>query len=122
YYFAPDKRFGFFPSFSAGWRISEESFIKDNVAWLNNLKIRGSYGEVGALAGLPFQYLSSYGVFGPAYAFDGQGVQGVRERSEANVNITWERARKSNVGLEATLWQGLLKFEGDYFFEKRSNM
>ncbi|WP_353125997.1 SusC/RagA family TonB-linked outer membrane protein [Parapedobacter pyrenivorans] len=122
YYFAPDKRFGFFPSFSAGWRISEENFVKDNVSWLNNLKIRGSYGEVGALAGLPFQYLSSYAVFGPAYAFDGRGVQGVRERSEANVNITWERARKTNIGLEATLWQGLLSFEGDYFFEKRSNM
>lgn len=122
YYFAPDQRFGFFPSFSAGWRISEESFIKGNVPWINNLKIRGSYGEVGALAGLPFQYLSSYGVFGPAYAFNGRGVQGVRERNEANVNITWERARKTNVGLEATLWQGLLSFEGDFFYEKRSNM
>lgn len=122
YYFAPEKRFGFFPSFSAGWRISEESFIKDQLSWLNNLKIRGSYGEVGALAGQPFQYLSSFAVFGPAYAFDGRGVQGVRERSEANINITWERARKTNIGLEATLWQGLLSFEGDYFFEKRSNM
>src|SRR5690606_22392181 len=46
YYFAPDKRFGFFPAFSAGWRISEENFLKDKFLWLNNLKIRASYGEV----------------------------------------------------------------------------
>jgi TonB-linked SusC/RagA family outer membrane protein len=122
YYFAPDKRFGFFPAFSAGWRISEENFMKENVRWLDNLKIRGSYGEVGALAGSAFQYLSSYAVASPAYVFGGSAVQSVNERSEPNPNITWERAKKTDVGVEATLWRGLLNVEADYFFEKRSNM
>lgn len=122
YYFAPGKRFGFFPALSLGWRLSEEKFIKDNLLWLNNLKIRTSYGEVGALAGGPFQYLSTYGVSGPGYAIGGSGVQIVYERAEPNPNITWERAKKTDVGIEMTLWNGLLNIEADYFFEKRSNM
>ncbi|RQP08401.1 MAG: TonB-dependent receptor [Parapedobacter sp.] len=122
YYFAPGNRFGFFPAFSVGWRISEEQFIKDRVNWLTNLKVRGSYGEVGALAGSPFQYLSTYGVVGTAYAFNGTAVQGVYERAEPNPNITWERAKKMDVGLEAGLWNDQLSLEVDYFYERRSNM
>ncbi len=121
YYFAPNVRFGFFPAFSVGWRLSEENFMK-NIHWINNLKIRGSYGEVGALAGAPFQYLSTFSAFGPAYVLGGQAVQGVAERNESNPNITWERAKKSDVGFETTLWNGLLNLEVDYFYEKRSNM
>ena len=49
-------------------------------------------------------------------------MQGIAPRIEANPNITWERARKSDIGLEATLWKGLLNIEADYFYEKRSNM
>ena len=121
YYFAPEARFGFFPAFSVGWRLSEENFMK-NIGWINGLKIRGSYGEVGALAGAPFQYLSTFNAFGPAYVIGGQAVQGASERNENNPNITWERAKKSDIGFEATLWNGLLNVEADYFYEKRSNM
>ncbi len=122
YYFAPEERFGFFPSVSVGWRLSEENFIKDHLPQINNLKIRGSYGEVGALAGSPFQYLSTYNVNGTTYAFGNSAVQGVSERPEANPNITWERAKKTDIGLEVGLWDGLFDFEVDYFYEKRSNM
>jgi len=122
YYFAPDKQFGFFPAVSIGWRLSEEHFIKDNVNWIDNLKIRASYGESGALAGSPFQYLSTYNVLGTTYAFDGSAVQGISEKSEPNVNITWERAKKMDVGLDGNFWNGLLNFEVDYFHERRSNM
>jgi TonB-linked SusC/RagA family outer membrane protein len=121
YYFPPESRFGFFPAFSVGWRLSEEGFMKQ-ITWINNLKIRGSYGEVGALAGSPFQYLSTFSVSGPAYVLGGQAVQAAKERNESNPNITWERAKKSDVGIEATLWEGLLNIEADYFYEKRSNM
>lgn len=121
YYFAPETRFGFFPAFSLGYRISEEKFMQ-GINWLNNLKIRGSYGEVGSLAGSPFQYLSLYNVSGPVGVIDGGAVQGVSEGIESNPDITWERAKKTNVGLEVILWKGLLQFEADYFFEKRSNM
>lgn len=122
YYFPKSSRHGFFPAFSAGWRISEENFLKNNLYWLDNLKLRASYGEVGALAGLPFQFLSTYSVSGPAYVFGGAAVQGLNERPESNPMITWERARKTDIGLEFTLWKGLLNMEVDYFFERRANM
>lgn len=122
YYFAPGHRFGFFPSFAGGWRLSEEPFIKDNFIWINNLKVRGSWGESGALAGTPFQYLSSYALYGNSAVINGQGTQGLSESTQANPNITWERAKKTDVGLEGTLWNGGLTFETDYFYERRDNM
>lgn len=122
YYFAPGKRFGFFPAFSVGWRLSEEAFIRDNVKWIQNLKVRASYGEVGALAGAPFQYLSSYSVLGGIYKFGSDVTTGVQERSEPNKDITWERAKKMDLGVEVSLWKGLFDMEVDYFYEKRSNM
>lgn len=122
YYFSPENRFGFFPAFSVGWRLSEEKFIKDHYSWIDNLKVRASYGEVGALAGSPFQFMSTYSVLGTNYVLGGNAVQGIRERAESNPNITWERARKTDVGLEVNLWKGLLNVEVDYFYEKRSNM
>jgi len=121
YYFASESRFGFFPAFSVGWRLSEEKFIK-KVDWIDNLKIRASIGEVGALAGYPFQYLSTYNVYGPAYVLGGQAVPAASERSEPNPNITWEKARKYDIGMDASFWKGLLSLEADYFYEKRSNM
>lgn len=122
YFFAPGKKFGFFPAFSLGWRLSEESFIKDNISWIDYLKVRASWGKSGNLAGGPFQYSSAMGVRGNAYVLDGMVVQGAFERLESNPNITWEVANKSNVGLEFSLWDGLLDAEVDYFFEKRNNM
>ena len=121
YYFAPGKRYGFFPSFSLGWRLSEEDFIK-NISWISNLKLRGSYGESGALAGSPFQYLSSYTLYGNAVIVNGTASQGLYENAEPNTNITWERAKKTDIGIEGVLWKGLLTFEADYFSEKRDNM
>lgn len=122
YFFAPGRRFGFFPAFSAGWRLSEENFIKDNIPWISNLKIRGSYGESGALAGSPFQYLNSYTLYGNASVLNGITTQGLYENAEPNLNITWERAKKTDIGMEANLWNGLLTIEADYFSEKRTDM
>ncbi|WP_325639488.1 TonB-dependent receptor, partial [Chitinophaga sp.] len=124
YYFAPGKRFAFFPAVSLGWRLSEESFIKDNYKWIDNLKLRGSYGKSGNLAGAPFQYLSSYGLTS-SYGFGGtqfSQVQGVFERNEPNPNITWETAKKGDIGLEGSFWRGKLNFELDFFKERRSDM
>ena len=123
YYFAPGKRWSYFPAFSAGWRLSEESFIRDQFAWIDNLKIRASWGKSGNLAGQAFQYLSAYNLYGNAYAFGtGSLVQGSYVPLEANPNITWEKSTKSDVGLEGSFWKGHLYFEADYFEEKRSGM
>ena len=65
--FPKDNRWGFFPGVSAGWRISEEPFVKDNLTWLSNLKLRASYGEQGNDQINAFQYVTTY-----AYSkFDG---------------------------------------------------
>lgn len=126
YAFGPGKRYGFFPAVSAGWRVSEEEFMK-KVDWINNLKLRASYGESGALPYIngtlaAFQYLSSYTLYGNSAVINGSGTQGLNETLEANPNITWERARKTNIGAELTLFNGLFTLEADYFFEKRNNM
>jgi TonB-linked SusC/RagA family outer membrane protein len=121
YYFAPDRKWGFFPSFSIGWRISEEDFMK-GLASINNLKIRGSWGKSGNLAGAPFQYLSGYSI-GSNYALGtGQMVNGAYTNLEANPLITWEEAAKTDIGIEASLWNSLLTFEADFFYEKRNGM
>lgn len=127
YYFAPGKRWGYFPAFSAGWRISEESFMK-NITAINNLKIRGSWGKSGNLiryvnASSAYQYLAGYTLTGNGYAFGtGKMVQRAYSPQEANPNITWEISTKADIGFEASLWNSLLMVEFDYFTENRTGM
>lgn len=122
YYFAPGRRWGYFPAFSAGWVLSNEKFL-DKIKGLDYLKIRGSWGKSGNLAGSAFQYLNGYTLYGNAYAFgNGALVQGSYLPQEANPNITWEVSNKTDIGFEATLWKGLLRIEADYFMEKRTGM
>src|SRR5699024_7632212 len=61
YYLSPSRRYGFFPSVSVGCRLTKEQFLR-NVGWLSNLKLKASYGSTGAVAGSPFQYLSTYSI------------------------------------------------------------
>jgi len=122
YYFAPGYRTGYFPAVSAGWRIGQEKFIKDRYSWIDELKIRGSWGESGNLAGEPFQYLTSYGINNEIYRLGGQLGTGLYERSPANPFITWEKQKQTNIGVDLILWNGLLSFSGDYFYQIRDNM
>jgi TonB-linked SusC/RagA family outer membrane protein len=121
YYFAPGHRFGFFPAFSAAWRLSQETFMK-KLEWIDELKIRASYGESGELAGSPFQYETGFQLYGNAAALDNTATDGLYETTEANPLITWERARKSDIGFNGDFWNGLFSIEADYFFEKRNNI
>src|SRR5690606_11997649 len=122
YYFAPGKRWGYFPAFSAAWRLSEENFLS-HLNDLDDLKLRASWGKAGMLAGSAFQYLAGYDLRGNAYAFgNGTLVQGSSIPREANPNITWEISTKIDVGVDVSLWNGLLNMEVDYFHEDRTNM
>jgi len=121
YYFAPDHKYGFFPSFSMGWRISEEAFM-ESAEWINNLKLRSSLGQSGNLAGGPNQYSSSLILYGNSFPFGNSPTQGVYAQREGNPNITWEEANKFNIGVDFNLFDGLLSGEVDYFTEKRDNM
>ncbi|WP_164905489.1 TonB-dependent receptor [Flavobacterium sufflavum] len=121
--FAPGKRWGFFPSFSAGYIISEESFLKNSTI-VNYLKLRGSYGILGndRLGNQRFLYLQSYNVNGSA-VFGNANVQPtIVEGRLSNPDVTWETVKKLNIGVDATLWKGKLTATIDYFFDKRSDI
>ncbi|WP_133259572.1 SusC/RagA family TonB-linked outer membrane protein [Pseudochryseolinea flava] len=114
--FTEGNEFGFYPSISAGWRISEESFFQ--VPAVNNLKLRVSYGELGNDRVDPFQYLNTFNLRNANYVLDGVPVSTFGIQQLANEQITWETARKFDLGLETTLFGGLT-IEVDYFNEKR---
>lgn len=121
--FPKGNRFGFFPGVSVGWRISEEKFWKEHVAWMDYLKLRASWGQMGNDKVAAFQYITAYtfsnpGVFG---ANGGKINTGLKLNRTANPNITWEVADTWNVGVEANFLNHF-NFEGDFFVTKRSNI
>lgn len=118
--FPKDNRYGFFPGVSAGWRISEEDFVKNNLSMVDNLKLRGSIGKMGNDQVSAFQYLSTY-TFGNGHYF-ADPVTSLNRGITPNTNITWEVAQTLNLGLEASLWQGLLGLELDVFKTRRNNI
>lgn len=124
YKFAPDKRWGFFPAFSLGWRISEEDFFKEALPMFDNLKIRGSYGKVGDEGDFSaFQYLSSYTYPSRNYILGSGGVSnGAVDNGMPNTNLTWYESTTANVGFEASVLSGLLSAEFDYFIRKRDGL
>ena len=122
--FAADKRWGFFPSVSAGWRISEEGFL-DGADWLTNLKIRGSYGEQGNDKIDPFQYMTTYDYKTGVYyqqQLGGSSVSTIVPGTIANPNVTWEVAKTWNIGLDGSIKGEMLTWEIEYFKTSRSNI
>ncbi len=124
YLFAADKRWGFFPSASLGWRISQEDFIKDNLPWLSNLKLRASYGIVGDCSGFSaFQWMTGYIFPGGKYLFDeASPTIGLYSSGLANKDLTWYKARTANLGLDAGFFGGKLYFEADVFHRYRTGL
>ncbi|MFD2598453.1 SusC/RagA family TonB-linked outer membrane protein [Sphingobacterium corticis] len=131
--FAPGRRFGFFPAFSAGWIISNESFFKQN-DWFTFAKIRGSYGEVGndQIGNLRYLYLPNswaMGNPGNGYYFgstDGSAtnplIGGAFESAVGNPLVTWERAKKTNIQMDLNFFRDRLTLSGTYFDEKRRDI
>ena len=122
YIFHKDSRWGFFPGMSLGWRLSEESFLKDRAGrWLDNLKLRTSYGRQGNDNIAAFQYLLKY-TYGRPYVFNSTDVQGVYPVGFPNRNVTWEVSDTWNVGLDGSVLNGRLGFEAEFFRTTRSNI
>ncbi|SOD99353.1 SusC/RagA family TonB-linked outer membrane protein [Spirosoma fluviale] len=127
--FAPGKRFGLFPAYSLGWVASQEPFFPKS-GFVTFLKVRGSYGEVGNdnIGGTRFLYReTSYSSVPNMYYFGNvgstySGFTGIREGATGNPNVTWERAVKQNIGLELWFLKDKIKFTGDVFSEKRSDI
>jgi len=119
--FPKDKRWGTFPSISAGWRISEEPFIKDNISWISNLKLRGGVSQTGFDAVSAYQYLAGYS-FSGVYVVNGSEVSALTTTGLPNTNITWETMTLSNIGLDLSFFDGKFYSEMDVFQRLREDM
>lgn len=116
-----DKRWGLFPAVSFGWRINQEEFMSSTDEWLDNLKFRLSAGEVGVDDVSPYGFLNQYGQGSPVY-LGGNRYNTLSVTSIANLNLTWARTRSFNVGLDGSVWGGLLGFEFDMFYTHTYDM
>lgn len=136
--FAPGHQWGFFPSASVGWRISEEPFFKNcsALSFINQFKIRASYGSLGDDSDLNYEWLSGYvypatgrdgekgyySGYAPAYLIDGEMVYGVTTSPLPNTNITWLKSKTFNVGVDFEAWNGMLGITFDYFQRSRDGV
>lgn len=121
--FAEENRWGFFPSVSAGWRISEEDFFSNNFSFFDNLKLRASWGILGNQEIGNYSYQDTY-TLGQDYPF---GVtptmsSGAAVTTLANHDITWETTEGVDVGLDASLFNEKLNFVVDFFSKLTSGI
>ncbi|MEZ4901234.1 MAG: TonB-dependent receptor [Spirosomataceae bacterium] len=98
--FPQDSRFGFFPSFSAGWRISNEKFMASTKGWLDNLKLRASYGTLGnqLLGNNYYPYVASMGTGQSSYMFASSAIPYVSAAGLVSPSLTWETVVSKNIG------------------------
>ncbi len=111
--FAPDVRWGAFPSFSAGWRISEEGFMRGISNTIQNLKLRASWGQLGNNQVGDYDWQSNYGSTG--YAFNRVQVNALRQARLGNPALRWEKTTIADIGLEGNLFDNRVKFEIDWY-------
>lgn len=123
YMFPSDKRFGFFPGVSLGWRMSEENFWKDNLAFINDFKLRGSWGQTGNDRIDEYQYLATYGyVDSRTYVYGSSDAKLLIETKIPNPAVTWEIANEANIGFDALLLNNKLSVSADYFNNLRTQI
>ncbi len=120
--FAPANRWGYFPSASAAWRLSEESFFSRLRSTVSNLKIRGSWGRLGNQnIGANYPYIPTVSS-GQNYSFGGVVVGGVSPVNGANVDIKWETTTETDLGLDVDLLHNKLNFTADYFIKNTNGI
>lgn len=112
--FHKDNRWGFFPSFSAGYRISDESFLRGYSDQIGSLKLRASYGVLGNQNVGNYQYQTTFFSFANAYGFNNTPVAGTGYNF-SNPHLRWERAATFNVGADMEFFNGALAVSADYF-------
>jgi TonB-linked SusC/RagA family outer membrane protein len=125
--FPTESRFGFFPSFSAGWRISQESFMKD-ISWISNLKLRASYGTLGNQnlrdGGREqyYPYIATFGAGRAPYQFGSGMIPFVSPPGLVSPGLTWETVVSQNIGLDVSLWNNKLDASFDLYTRDTKNM
>lgn len=123
--FLKEHRWGFFPSVSAGWRVSEESFFEPLRTAVDNLKIRASYGSFGNQdMGTGTSYYPYATLLGTGYGYWFNKIEGtgVAQTLTDNLLISWEKSKQFNVGLDANILNSRLSFTFDYFIRDITDM
>lgn len=123
--FVKKHRWGFFPSVNAGWRMSEESWIKDNAGdWLSNTKIRASWGILGNDNIPQYMYQSTYALSGLSHAFDNSSVgsTGAWIAILGNENLKWEEVNQTDIGLDLGFFNNRLTVTYDYYNRQTKDM
>lgn len=130
--FPEDSRWGFFPSVSAGYRVSEEKFWKESpLKFINDFKVRASWGIMGDDSALSYQFLTGYNYpasgtnatkLPPGSVFDGSFVNSSNTKGLANKGITWYTSETLNIGVDAEAWNGLLGVTAEYFRRHRDGL
>jgi len=122
---APGHRWGYFPSFSAAWRVTSEKFMK-NVTWIDDLKIRGGWGQTGNQSGLGNNsYLASYNINRIQWFGEGNDANATPTRSQSslsNPELTWETTTQTDIGIDLTILKNRLTLYADYYYKKTSDM
>ena len=118
--FGADNRWGYFPSASVGWRLSEEPFLKNASSWLDNLKLRASYGMTGN------NQIPNYGAIATlgydSYVLDGKKISGMYPQNFADKKLKWEKTGQVNIGFDASFFNNRLSVTYDYYYSKTKDL
>jgi TonB-linked SusC/RagA family outer membrane protein len=119
--FAPGREWGFFPSVSAGWRISEEPFFGSLSGVISDFKLRGSIGTAGNDGTAAYQWLSGF-TYNSFFAINETAIPTIDNTALANRDLTWETIVTYDVGFDAVLFDRNLTISFDYFFRDRDDV
>lgn len=120
--FPSSQRWGFFPSASLGWRVSEEPWMKGAKGWLDNLKIRANAGALGNGTIAAFAFMTTMGIKKTSAVFDGTFQNKVSDPAVVPDNLTWEKVATYDVGLDADFFGKRLSFSGDYYIRNTTDL
>ena len=111
--FAKNNKWGYFPSAALGWRISEEDFMKD-ISWIQNLKLRASYGETGSQAITAYQSLASFST--TSYVLNGSSAVALVPGRVPNPDLKWETTKQTDIGIDLSVLGGRISLVADYYY------
>lgn len=120
----PDHRWGVFPSFSAAWRLSQESFMKD-IDWIDDLKIRGGWGQTGNQSGIgDYAYLQMYSINRQQWWEEGKSnaLPTISQSNLRTTDLTWETTTQTNIGLDVSVLRSRLNLTADLYWKKTTDM
>ena len=118
--FGPNQRWGYFPSFSLGWRVSNEAFIKDDSV-ISDLKIRAGWGIVGNDQIANYAYLGRIGS-GANYPFGGAVQPGTFPASIENLDLKWEESKQTNIGIDLSLFDSRINITADAYVKNTTDL